>query len=123
MTQNVQVINPLTDPRWDDLVARHPRASVFHERGWLEALSRTYGYEPLVLTSSLPGHRLEGGAVFCRVASWITGTRLVSVPFADHCDPLVHHLGEYLDYAEWLRTECDRGNSKYAEMRSLLPLP
>ena len=44
----------LSDSRWDELVSRHPRASVFHERGWLEALVRTYGYEPFVLTSTPP---------------------------------------------------------------------
>jgi hypothetical protein len=43
----IDVINPLSDDRWDDLVTHHPRASVFHQRGWLEALSRTCGYEPL----------------------------------------------------------------------------
>ena len=75
------------------------------------------------MTSAQPGERLEDGAVFCRVVSWITGTRLVSLPFADHCEPLVRHLGEYLDYAEWLRTECDRGHCNYVELRSLLPLP
>ena len=43
MTTGVSVIDPLADARWDELVERHPRASVFHTRGWLEALKRTYG--------------------------------------------------------------------------------
>ena len=48
MTTGVSVLDPLADARWDDLLERHPRASVFHSRGWLEALKRTYGYEPIV---------------------------------------------------------------------------
>src|SRR5271156_3348503 len=64
-TLNVHILPPLADRRWDDLVARHRHASVVHHRGWLEALSRTYGYEPLVLTNSPAGSALESGMVVC----------------------------------------------------------
>ena len=83
----VFVLDPLTDSRWDDLLDRHPRASVFHSRGWLEALKRTYGYEPIVLTTTGQGP-LANGLVLCRVRTWLS-RRLVSLPFSDHCDPLV----------------------------------
>lgn len=66
---NIQVVNPLLDRRWDELVARHPRASAFHQRGWLEALARTYNYEPLVLTSTPAGQPLREGIALCRVSS------------------------------------------------------
>ena len=52
-------INPLVDPRWPDFLRRHPNASVFHSPGWLDALQRTYGYEPVVYTTSPPGTELE----------------------------------------------------------------
>jgi hypothetical protein len=109
--------NPLFDPRWDDLVTRHPRASVFHGRGWLEALNRTYGYEPVLLTSAPQGEPLHEGIVLCRVSSWVTGTRLVSMPFADHCEPLLNDMGDIGPYLEWLRVECARQRWKYAELR------
>ena len=54
----IHALDPLSDGRWDELV-RHPGASVFHERGWLEALGGTYRYEPFVLTSAPPGEPLE----------------------------------------------------------------
>jgi CelD/BcsL family acetyltransferase involved in cellulose biosynthesis len=111
------ILNPLVDPRWDGLVARHPRASVFHSRGWLEALARTYGYEPLALTTASAGGSLNNGVVLCRVSSWITGTRLVSLPFADHCEPLLNDLSEYKELLTWLRAECDRQRWKYVELR------
>jgi CelD/BcsL family acetyltransferase involved in cellulose biosynthesis len=116
---NIHTSNPLSDSRWDDLVARHPRASAFHHRGWLEALSRTYGYEPFLLTSSPPGNPLSDGIVLCRVSSWITGTRLVSLPFADHCEPLLNDLRESPEFVNWLRAECDRQGWKYVELRPL----
>src|SRR5580700_5556025 len=87
---SVYLIDPLSDDRWNDLVAHHPRATTFHQRGWLQALARTYDYHPLVLTTGAAGEPLDNGIVFCHIASWVTGTRLVSLPFADHCDPLLN---------------------------------
>jgi lipid II:glycine glycyltransferase (peptidoglycan interpeptide bridge formation enzyme) len=85
----MQWIDPLTDQRWARLVARHPQASVFHTCGWVEALHRTYGYEPVALVIEGSGGELASGMVFCRIRSWLTGARLVSLPFSDHADPLI----------------------------------
>jgi CelD/BcsL family acetyltransferase involved in cellulose biosynthesis len=82
------VENAAEDPNWSELLDRHPAASVFHSPGWLRALRQTYGYESFVVTTS-PAPTLRNGVVVCRVKSW-TSRRLVSLPFSDHCDPLVN---------------------------------
>jgi len=82
-------IDPLADPRWQRLSQKHPDARVFHSPSWLKALRDAYGYQPLALTTTPPGSELFNGIVFCRVRSWLTGTRLVSLPFSDHCQPLL----------------------------------
>lgn len=112
--------NPLADRRWDDLVATHRAASIFHTRGWLEALHRTYGFDPLVFTTSPPDAPLSNGIVTCSVRSWITGTRLVSVPFADHCDPLVGSEAEASQLIASLE-EATRHTWKYVELRPRAP--
>lgn len=86
---SVYHIDPLQDGRWHRFALKHPNASIFHTPAWLEALKRTYGFKPEVLTTSPPGHELANGLVFCRIASWLTGRRLVSLPFSDHCEPLL----------------------------------
>jgi CelD/BcsL family acetyltransferase involved in cellulose biosynthesis len=114
-------IDPLKDPRWDRFLQRHPRASVFHSSPWLQALSRTYGYEPVVYTTSSEGQDLENGIVFCRVESWLTGRRLVSLPFSDHCQPLVD-AGEDQDVlSAALEVEVERERWSYLEIRPLEP--
>ncbi|MBA2354753.1 MAG: hypothetical protein H0V80_08815, partial [Acidobacteria bacterium] len=115
MTARVCAIDPLADPRWDDLVARHPRASVFHSRGWLEALWRTYRYQPVVVTTSGPGP-LENGLVLCRVRTWLA-RRLVSLPFSDHCDPLVDRPDDLAALLGYLRDEVDSKRSRSLEVR------
>ncbi len=91
---SVYKIAPLRDPRWEDFLPSEPRASIFHSSAWLEALRRTYGYDPIVYTTSPPGRELQNGVVFCQVKSWLTGHRLVSLPFSDHCESLVDNPQE-----------------------------
>jgi|SRR5580658_1725711 hypothetical protein len=113
-------LDPMLDGRWDELVATHPKASVFHQKGWLKALASSYGYRPVVLTSTPPGERLSDGIVFCEIKSWITGSRLVSLPFADHAEPLLNECGDPFELTtEWLRTERSEQNWKYIELRPL----
>ncbi len=85
---NCYHVDPIQDPRWSALTGRHPRASIFHSVAWLATLRDTYGYVPVVCTSSPPNQELENGIVFCQVNSWLTGNRLVSLPFSDHCEVL-----------------------------------
>src|ERR1700737_2885876 len=89
----VYCIDPLNDPRWGEFLDRHPRSSVFHTPSWLDALRRTYGFQPVVYTTSPESSDLRNGVVFCEISSWLTGRRFVSLPFSDHCEPLVDEPG------------------------------
>jgi hypothetical protein len=67
---SVYEIDPLQDVRRPQFLERHPSATLFHSKEWLDALQRTYGYRASVLTTSRLGERLTNGMVFCRVRSW-----------------------------------------------------
>ena len=111
-------LNPLRDSRWADFIDRHPRASVFHTPGWLEALHRTYGYKPIAVTTTPPhGAELTNGIVFCDVRSWLTGRRLVSLPFSDHCDPLIDDTTQLGEMCAYLERERHRSGWRYIELR------
>jgi len=115
----VHQIDPLRDPRWARLVESHPAATVFHTIGWLEALRRTYDYESVVLTTSASGEPLENGMVLCKVSSWLTGKRLVSLPFSDHCQPLTDDPAVLDAFLKYLEGEVGNKHFKYAELRPL----
>jgi Acetyltransferase (GNAT) domain len=114
----IHQIEPLIDPRWAEFVERHPRASVFHTTAWLEALRRTYGYDIIGYTTSLPGAELQNGLVFCRVESWLTGRRLVSLPFSDHCEQLWENVDPPVLSAV-LEEQFRREKWRYIEIRPL----
>lgn len=120
---DVYEIDPLQDPRWPGLVECHPRASVFHDRRWLEALRSAYGYDPVVFSTCSPDGPLTDGLVVCRIKSWLTGWRLVSLPFSDHCEPLVEN-SDVLDHL-LLHVKSGVGNAgwKYMEIRPISCVP
>jgi|SRR5579863_2496883 len=113
----ISEIDPLVDSRWEGFINGHPQASVFHSTKWLRALQIAYGYDPVVLTSSSDENALTNGLVFCRVKSWLTGKRLVSVPFADHCEPLAHHIEELDVLLLHAKRAVEAGEWKYVEIR------
>lgn len=114
-------INPLDDPRWPELVHRHASASVFHTTNWSRALQRTYDYEPVVFTTSPPGRELSCGVLLSRVRSWITGSRLVSVSFADHCEPLAGSSEERKALLQGIAAGLPSDLCRYIELRPLSP--
>lgn len=115
----IHILDPLQDRRWNEFVAWHPSASAFHDPGWLKALARTYGYKPYALTSASPGEPLANGILVCQVESWMTGNRLVSLPFSDHCEPLVDRQEEAAEFVRWMKEACDLRHWKYVELRPL----
>lgn len=115
----IYTIDPLRDVRWPQFLKRHNQATLFHSAEWLDALQRTYGYRPSALTTSAPGESLTNGLVVCHVRSWLTGRRLVSVPFSDHCTPLIDSEEAFGWLLSGLKQERDHGKEKYLEIRSL----
>jgi hypothetical protein len=111
--------DPTRDARWTPFVEQHPRASVFHTTAWLRALQRTYGYEPVAFTTSPPNAELRNGVVFCRVKSWLTGRRLISLPFSDHCEPLCDSSEDLSFVMRYLLTTLERQGWKYLEVRGV----
>src|SRR5215471_7742482 len=115
----VSKIDPIQDSRWHALVERHPDASVFHTVSWLKALQRTYGFRTVAYTTARAGEDLEDGVVFCDAGSWLTGKRLISLPFSDHCQPLVNSAGTLAEVISFIYAERIRAGQKFAEIRPL----
>jgi len=113
----VYTIDPTKDERWGDLLQKHPAASVFHTPDWLEALRRTYSYDPVAFTTSPPDHPLTNGIPFCGISSWLSGRRLVSLPFSDHCVPLAEGSEQLTGLLASLRDSLDRSRWNSVEIR------
>jgi len=120
MSPTVYRIDPVLDPRWPAFLTLHANASVFHTPEWLTALRRTYRYQSVAFTTSAPGEELKNGMVFCRVQSWLMGCRMVSLPFSDHCQPLVDNPDDLRLLVSYLKEQLDGGKWKCIELRPLV---
>ena len=117
----VHILDPLSDPRWLEFVRHHPNASAFHTVGWLRALQVTYRYKPVAVTTSAPSEELKNALLFCSVRSWLTGSRLVSLPFSDHCEPLVEGREELNLLRRFVEEVGKRQRCNYVEIRPSNP--
>ena len=66
-----------------------------------------------------PHADLRDSLVFCRINSWLSGRRLVSLPFSDHCEPLVENGAELRALTHRAEGELENERSRYVEIRPL----
>ena len=81
-------IDPLRDPRWRQLVERSPQGTAFHHPAWLQLLHSSYRYPVSACCLASDDGELMAGLPLATVASRLTGTRLVALPFSDLCPVL-----------------------------------
>ncbi len=74
--------------QWDQFVYTHPHGTPFHTSGWLKTIGNTYKYKPNLYVRQDDNNRLEGVFPCFHINSFITGKRLVSIPFSDYGGPL-----------------------------------
>ncbi|MFA9432456.1 GNAT family N-acetyltransferase [Egicoccus sp. AB-alg2] len=101
------VVDPVDDTAWDQLVRQHPFGTVFHSPPWLRALQDTYGFR-FRANLALDGEgRPRAGLVHSRIEDPL-GSRVLSLPFSDFCDPLVDEPATWQALTRDLLTEADR---------------
>jgi len=69
------------EAEWDRFACNHPAASFFHQIGWKRVIEKTYGYRPFYFYAERCG-KITGIAPSFLVSSWLTGSCLISLPFA-----------------------------------------
>ncbi len=96
MNNAVQIVNPIGDVHWNDLVLASKNASFFHSSNWAQVLSDSYNYTPLFI-SLIHDSMLQILLPFMEVNSRLTGKRAVSLPFTDYCDPIITEYAKFDD--------------------------
>jgi hypothetical protein len=85
-----RLINPLEEPRWDAFVANHPYGWVCHLSRWGSLIERCFKHIRAHFLADFDERgEIVGGLPIYEVRSHLTGNRLVSIPYATLCDPLV----------------------------------
>jgi FemAB-related protein (PEP-CTERM system-associated) len=72
-----------SEDAWTAYVARHPRASGYHEWRWRDVFSDVFGCEPIYLSARRAG-RLVGVLPTVFLDSWLFGRALISLPYLNY---------------------------------------
>jgi len=116
MKDNIQIINPIAYPGWDELLLRTPGASFFHSSAWAKVLAESYGYTPLYFTI-LENGKLRALVPVMEVNSFLTGKRGVSLPFTDYCEPIIDEGLRFQDLFDHIVDYGKKRGWKYIELR------
>ena len=121
----VAVIDPLRDARWDPFVESHPFGWICHLSSWKRVLEESFPHMKghyLALINEKENTIKAALPVF-EVRSWLTGNRLVSIPFATLCDPLISSQEDILKLLESTKNLSREVGAKYSEIRALSAPP
>ena len=113
---NIQIINPIEYPNWDEFLLTHPETTFFHTSAWAKVLSETYRYRPLYFTIVENG-QLTGLIPVMEIKSLLTGKRGVSLPFTDECHPLARDQRQFETLLKYVLTRGKKAGWKHMEMR------
>jgi hypothetical protein len=124
-SDNVELIDPERDEKWDTFVDSHPHGWITHLSGWKQVMGKSFkqlkGYYLALPNDDKKSYR--AALPLFEVNSWLTGNKLVSTPFATLSDPLVTDgtdLDKLIKAAQLLKIHL---KSKYIEIRAFHSLP
>jgi hypothetical protein len=85
------LLDPSQDDRWDHFVQKHRHGWIVHTSGWKRVVETCFhhirGFCPAIIDRTT--NEIIAGLPLYKVNSWLTGKRLVSIPFATLSDPLI----------------------------------
>jgi CelD/BcsL family acetyltransferase involved in cellulose biosynthesis len=116
-------IDPETRPGWDEFARKHPCGLIYHLAGWKRLLEGCFPHIRGTVLALMDGEEIRSALPLYEVRSWLLGNRLVSIPYATICDPLVSGIQDasvLLDAADALRRN---RNSSFLEVRTFNTAP
>lgn len=89
LSTTISVVEPAQEAAWDKYVASHPNGWICLTSTWKHILEECFPHiKGYLLALTDEDGVIQAGLALYAVESWLTGRRLVSVPFATLSDPL-----------------------------------
>jgi CelD/BcsL family acetyltransferase involved in cellulose biosynthesis len=117
---NGATILQLSDPRWRDFVAGHPKATPFHHPDWAQLIANCYRFRAFALATSDGTGAIEAGLPLVEVRHLHGGPKWVSLPYTDYCPPLASAGQEEEQLVSALRQASGAAGVRQVEVRAPL---
>lgn len=76
---------------WTELIHESTGSNIFHHPAWSGLIAASYGHRPFLLAVRGPGGLIDAAIPIMMTSSALTGSRWVSLPYSDHCRPVVRN--------------------------------
>jgi serine/alanine adding enzyme len=104
---------------WKSYVINHPSGTIYHLPQWKEVLEASFHYKPLYLFAKSEDNVLCGVLPLFQIKSWLTGNRLVSLPFSYICGPIVDSEQALVALINEAKNLCHALRCSYVEIRMI----
>ena len=106
------------DNPWSSLIEEQAKDIFYYDPRWFELINKLYGYRIISLTTTNAEGHITGYLPLCLVSSFLTGRRLVSLPFSDQCPLLAVDEATAIDLIEKAIQLAKQEHVKYLELRT-----
>lgn len=108
---------PLADAQWSPRLAEQAQSCFSYQSAWHALIARLYGYTVIPLATTNAAGRITGFLPLCALSSPLTGRRLVSLPFSDHCPLLAEDEQSAGELIEQAVQQALMRKARYLELR------
>ena len=116
MVKNLKIVNPLNFSHWDEVIQNFPDYSFFHTSAWSKVIQDSYYYKPYYIITEDNG-KYKAVIPLMIINSLLTNSRAVSLPFSDHCEPLISEGTDFKELFKEVLNLCSKLRLKYLEIR------
>ena len=123
MMLTVEVNPEIPQGEWRDYVTSHPEGTYCHLPQWQAVLRESFGHKPHYVFAKSEEGKLCGLLPLICVKGALTGSRLVSLPFAGACGLIADTPDATAALVNKAKSLCDELRCSYLEIRMMKPLP
>lgn len=117
MPSDIQIINPIEYPNWDNLLKGTVGDVFSNSSAWAKTLYESYNYKPIYFTV-FEKNRLSALIPVIEINSRLTGLRGVSLPFTDYCNPIIDDENQFTHLFNYILAYGKKRGWKYFEYRN-----
>jgi FemAB-related protein (PEP-CTERM system-associated) len=116
-------VNPeVSVEEWEAYVKSHPEGAYCHLPQWQAVITAGLGYKPFYVFAKNEKGKLCGVLPLFLVGGVLTGSRLVSLPFANACGPIADSSDTIEALVNRAKGLCDEMRCRYLEIRTIRPV-
>jgi len=114
-------ILPVASNKWMSFIQNHQDANVFHTPEWARVIKNTYGFPIYAAVLTTDEGLITSGVPFSVVHGPLSKGKIVSLPYTDHCQPLLSSDSDAGLLAGFLAETGNRVNIGRVELRWKYP--